>query len=185
MIIKSSQFAIQHKTLDVKESEIQIKNKLGKDFIWNDQTLNNQTSVKSPTIDANKNRDLLMQMLAINPQVVTAPDQLIVTVKNNDQENANNRRMKSKLPSPVNLTAIEEKMKIVLSWDSVSMALSYNVKRSTTSDGPYSIIANNIIKSSYTDIKVKKGITYYYVVTSLNEYAESKNSNEVSVTMKK
>ncbi|WP_143122632.1 hypothetical protein [Sporomusa acidovorans] len=171
---------MQYKTLDVKTNAIQLKDKLDKKFtILNDQTLNKQTSVIVPTVDSNKNRELLMQMLAANSQVPIASDRFAAAVKNNDRKNVNRRESAmSELAPPVKLTATAENSQIVLFWDSVSMALGYNVKRSTTSGGPYTMIANQILKNNYTDTTVKKGITYYYVVTSLNECAESMNSNE-------
>lgn len=185
MIIRSSHFyTMQHKIFDIRTNNIQIKDKLGKKFtIMNDQTLNNQTTVKVPVMDSTKNRDLLMQMLAINPQVVTTSDQFITAVSNNDQGNATREVAMPGIASPVNLTATEENSQIVLSWDSVSMALGYNVKRSTMAGGPYTIIANEISTNTYTDTAVNDGTMYYYVVTSVSECAESENSNEACATI--
>jgi Fibronectin type 3 domain-containing protein len=186
MIRASHFFTVQYKILDVKTGAIQIKDKLDKKFmILNDQTLNKQTSVIVPTVDSNKNRELLMQMLAANSQVTIASDPFVATIKNDDRNDNKRELAMSELASPVNLTAIEENSQIVLFWNSVNMALGYNVKRATVSGGPYTIIANQILKNNYTDTTVKNGITYYYVVTSLNEYAESINSNEVFAAVKK
>ncbi len=44
--------------------------------------------------------------------------------------------------APTGLTATAGNGQILLSWTSVSGANSYNVKRSTTSGGPYTIIAS-------------------------------------------
>ncbi len=81
---------------------------------------------------------------------------------------------------PLNLTAISNAENIELSWDSVEKITGYNVRRSTTSGSAYSVIASNITGTTFTDSDVVDGITYYYVVTALNEGMESENSNEVS-----
>jgi fibronectin type 3 domain-containing protein len=69
-----------------------------------------------------------------------------------------------------------------LTWTTVDNATGYNVKRATTSGGPYTTIANNITEETYTDTEVTNGTTYYYVVSAMNEAGESANSNEVILT---
>ncbi|HEX9048119.1 MAG TPA: LamG-like jellyroll fold domain-containing protein, partial [Verrucomicrobiae bacterium] len=56
---------------------------------------------------------------------------------------------------------------------------NYNVKRSLTSGGPYTIIATSAT-TGYTDLMVTNGATYYYVVSALNGNGEGPNSVEVS-----
>jgi autotransporter-associated beta strand protein len=68
--------------------------------------------------------------------------------------------------------------KDILEWTPISNLL-YNVKRSTTSGGAYTAIANNLSAASYTDATAANGTTYYYVVTSINGAVESSNSAEV------
>lgn len=71
---------------------------------------------------------------------------------------------------------------IILSWDSVVGATGYNVKRSLTSGGPYTIIASNVSTSFYFDKDAIPGTNYYYVVSAVNANGESANSNELLVT---
>lgn len=85
---------------------------------------------------------------------------------------------------PTNLTAIAGDSKVTLSWDAVTGATGYNVKRSTTAGGPYTIIATNVSGTSYVDATVTNGTTYYYVVTAVTADGESGNSNEASATPK-
>ena len=68
-----------------------------------------------------------------------------------------------------------------LSWNASSEAASYNVKRSTTSGGPYTTIASPTT-TSYTDTAVTNATTYYYVVSAVNAAGQSANSSQVSAT---
>ena len=83
---------------------------------------------------------------------------------------------------PSNLIAAPGGTVVNLSWDSVSDATGYNVKRAITVGGPYTTIAENITDNTYVDTSVIKGTTYYYVVTALGSSGESSNSNEASAT---
>lgn len=72
---------------------------------------------------------------------------------------------------------------VTLSWTAVDGATSYNVKRSTTVGETYQTIASNVIDTSYIDTSVTNGITYYYVVTAVdNTNGESEYFNEASAT---
>lgn len=69
---------------------------------------------------------------------------------------------------------------IDLTWTASAGAISYNVKRSTVSGGPYVTIAANVTATSYDDARVTAGITYYYVVSANTANGESLNSNEAA-----
>jgi hypothetical protein len=60
-------------------------------------------------------------------------------------------------------------------------ATSYNVKRSTTNGGPYSII-QSVATTNYTDAGLTNGTTYYYVVSALNPAGESGNAAQVALS---
>jgi hypothetical protein len=53
-----------------------------------------------------------------------------------------------------------------LNWAASVGASNYNVLRSTVSGGPYSIIASNVMATTYKDTAVADGVTYYYVITA-------------------
>lgn len=82
---------------------------------------------------------------------------------------------------PRNLTGIGGNRRADLSWEASDGAVSYKVKRSTTSGGPYTTIAQNITATSYQNTGLTNGRDYYYVVTAVNARGESINSNEVCV----
>lgn len=84
---------------------------------------------------------------------------------------------------PTNLQALSGANQVALTWNAVQGATSYNVKRSTTSGGPYTTIATNVTTNSYTDTNVANNTTYYYVVSSIVSGAESINSFEASVVL--
>jgi len=80
------------------------------------------------------------------------------------------------------LTAVGASGQIMLNWNALAGA-SYNVKRSTVTGGPYTVIASAITSTNYSDSNVETCQTYFYVVTATNAGNESLPSNEASVTM--
>lgn len=84
-------------------------------------------------------------------------------------------------PAPTNLSATAGNAQVSLNWTASTGATSYNVKRSTTSGGPYSQIAT-ASTTSYNDSGLTNGTTYYYVVSAANSAGESANSNQASAT---
>jgi fibronectin type 3 domain-containing protein len=83
--------------------------------------------------------------------------------------------------APTNLQATAGNAQAGLTWSASSGASSYNVKRATTSGGPYTQLAATT-SPSYTDATASNGTTYYYVVTAINSAGESADSAQVSVT---
>jgi fibronectin type 3 domain-containing protein len=90
--------------------------------------------------------------------------------------------MATLLPAPASLTATAGTGQVALSWNSVSGASAYTVKRATTSGGPYTTIKADNASTSYTDTTAVNGTTYYYVVTATNMGGESPASTEASAT---
>jgi glycosidase len=72
-----------------------------------------------------------------------------------------------------------------LDWDDISddpSLYGYEVQRSDSSSGPYTIVAL-VTESSYMDTLVDQGVTYYYVVRSVDmSFNRSADSSEVSAT---
>jgi fibronectin type 3 domain-containing protein/regulation of enolase protein 1 (concanavalin A-like superfamily) len=82
---------------------------------------------------------------------------------------------------PSQLRAHVKGGKVTLSWRGSAKAKSYNVKRATTSGGPYINVATVGYKNTcYMDAGVSPGTTYYYVVSANNPGSESANSAEIS-----
>jgi fibronectin type 3 domain-containing protein len=69
-----------------------------------------------------------------------------------------------------------------LAWNASLGATSYTIKRSTTSGGPYAIVAANITSTNHPVMGLSDGATYVFVVTASNARGESANSNEASAT---
>jgi outer membrane protein assembly factor BamB len=78
---------------------------------------------------------------------------------------------------PIGLAASPANSSVMLTWTASSGATSYNVKRSTTSGGPYTTIASPT-SNSYTDTGLANGTAYYYVVSAVNTGGESANSSQ-------
>ncbi len=85
--------------------------------------------------------------------------------------------------TPTSLTAIAGNGQAVLIWNASAQAAGYNVKRGSSSGGPYYPVAAAVTGASYTDTSVANGTTYYYVVTATNQIGESLPSAETSVTL--
>ena len=71
--------------------------------------------------------------------------------------------------------------RVKISWADSRLAAGYNVKRATTSGGPYETVASSIAKNHYVDVGLASGKAYYYVVSAVNPAGESTNSQEVSI----
>src|SRR5208283_4614295 len=84
-------------------------------------------------------------------------------------------------PTPTGLQATAGNAQISLTWNASTGATSYNVKRSTTSGGPYTTIASPATPS-YTNTGLSNGTPYYYVVTAVNSAGESNPSSQATAT---
>ena len=60
-----------------------------------------------------------------------------------------------------------------LTWAAASGATSYLVKRAFSSFGPFVTIGSNLVSTTFTDPKVTNGVTYYYIVSSVNAAGQS------------
>ena len=82
--------------------------------------------------------------------------------------------------APNGLTATAGNSQTTLSWVASLGATGYNVKRSMTSGGSYTVIATNEMDLNYTDIGLVNGTTYYYVISATNSAGQSVNSSQVT-----
>lgn len=80
---------------------------------------------------------------------------------------------------PVGLNATPGNSSVALQWNPFGGASSYNLKRSLTNGGPYSLIAN-LTGTNFTDSNVLNNVTYYYVVSTIYAGNESPGSTAVS-----
>jgi hypothetical protein len=84
--------------------------------------------------------------------------------------------------APTNLGASAGDSQVSLSWTASTGATSYNIKRATTTGGPYTTVKSGNTTTSYTDTGLTNGTKYFYVVTAVNLGGESGSSNEASAT---
>ena len=114
----------------------------------------------------------------------------VVTAQNSQGESGNSTEA-SATPqppaapaAPTNLTVSRGgKKKLVLNWtQSASPNITQNrIYRSTTSGGPYTLVATIPATASYQNNGLTSGATYYYVVTAVNSGSlESAPSNQGS-----
>ena len=85
--------------------------------------------------------------------------------------------------APTGFRATNGNAKVFLDWNPAQFSgNTWNVKRSPTAGGPYTIIASPNT-NSYTDTSALNCTSYYYVVTATNSYGETAHSTEVGVTL--
>lgn len=85
--------------------------------------------------------------------------------------------------APTGLAAINAANKINLSWNAVGGATSYTVRRAYKSGGPYGVLASANAGLTFSDLQVRHGMTYYYVVdANFATGAVSPHSTETSIT---
>jgi acid phosphatase type 7 len=86
-------------------------------------------------------------------------------------------------PAPTGLVATPGNGQVSLAWNAATGAATYNVKRSTTSGGPYTVRATGLTQRSYTDTGLTNGTTYHYVVSGVSSGGqEGANSAQASAT---
>jgi len=83
--------------------------------------------------------------------------------------------------TPSGLQASPGNAQVSLAWAAGVTATSYNVKRSTTTGGPYTKISSPTA-TNFTDTGLANGTAYFYVVSALNSAGESANSAQASAT---
>jgi pectate lyase-like protein/fibronectin type III domain protein len=85
-------------------------------------------------------------------------------------------------PAPTGLLASAGDGQVTLNWNASAGASSYNVKRSTTSGGPYTTIATGVTTTTFNNGGLVNGTTYFFVVSAVNAAGQSANSNQASAT---
>lgn len=87
-------------------------------------------------------------------------------------------------PIPRNVTAVAGDGIVNLAWEPSEGATHYNVKRSTTSGGPYTVVGGPNVPVFQDTVAngIANGTTYFYVVSADSTLGESGNSSQVSAT---
>jgi hypothetical protein len=80
------------------------------------------------------------------------------------------QKMKGNSPavpsSPTGLTSEALNGAMLLTWNAVSGAHGYNIKRSTASGGPYEVIAYGVTGATHRDTTAVNGTNYYYKINA-------------------
>ncbi|MBD0384052.1 pectinesterase family protein [Paenibacillus sedimenti] len=75
---------------------------------------------------------------------------------------------RAQIGTPV-LTAEAGHAQVTLNWTQAAEANRYVLKRATNIEGPYTVLADNLPGTTYTDTKLVNGQPYYYKITAANE----------------
>lgn len=84
--------------------------------------------------------------------------------------------------SPLNLNAVGGTGNVSLAWNEAIYSDYYTVSRAESSGGPYNTVSAAVYGTSFTDMDVVNGTTYYYIVNAVNTNGISSPSNEASAT---
>jgi hypothetical protein len=84
--------------------------------------------------------------------------------------------------APANPVAAPGDAKVSPSWNAVSGANTYRVKRSTAGGPPYTVIASAVTSTGYVDSGLQNGTPYTYVVSAVNAAGEGPDSTPVTAT---
>ena len=128
------------------------------------------------------------QNKAICPEFMSTPNgsgQIVIAYTPGTVDQPKSSGIEIILPAPTAPTGLAPTAsdgQVALAWNAVSGASGYNLKRATTSGGPYTAVTNGLISATYTNTSLVNGTTYYYVVSTLKGGCESANSAEVSAT---
>lgn len=77
---------------------------------------------------------------------------------------------------PLNVVTGIAENRASIHWLSSAGAATYNLKRATSAQGPFTAIASGITGNSYVDASLVRHGTYYYTVSAVNRAGESANS---------
>ncbi len=81
------------------------------------------------------------------------------------------------------LTADGSSGSVLLDWTADADACTYQVKRALSASGPFEVLTGEVAVSSYTDLDVVSGQTYYYCVAGANLAGVGTASETVTVTI--
>jgi alpha-glucosidase len=71
---------------------------------------------------------------------------------------------------------------VQLSWSSVTLADSYEIRRAASPNGSYSLIATGVGSPSYIDSTAAPGATSFYTIRAVNAHGSSSDSAPASAT---
>jgi fibronectin type 3 domain-containing protein/regulation of enolase protein 1 (concanavalin A-like superfamily) len=110
----------------------------------------------------------------------------VVSALNGSGESANSTQASATTlaappDAPAAVTAILGTNSVTLNWTASGGATGYDIKRATTSGGPYTTIATGVTSTSYADTSISHDSTYYYVVVATNANGTGPDSTEITV----
>lgn len=86
------------------------------------------------------------------------------------------------LPTPWMTGASAGDGEVSLTWEALAFATSYRLKRATSENGPFIVIADDLATTSHIDTTVENGTTYYYAVSAMVSGQETPDSGARAAT---
>jgi cellulose 1,4-beta-cellobiosidase len=114
----------------------------------------------------------------------------VVSAVNSVGESANTAEASAAVNCPVTvvptgLNATTQNGQMLLAWTPVTTGTSpttYNVLRSTNSNGPFALLATGLVATNYCDSTALSNVTYYYLVQAFNACGQSPTSSAIGIT---
>jgi cellulose 1,4-beta-cellobiosidase len=110
----------------------------------------------------------------------------VVSASNTGGESNNSTEASAtpSLPAPGNLQATAGNTQVTLTWNAVTGAANYTVKRSTTSGSGYAVVTGGMAVTAltFTDTGLTNGTPYFYVVSANDAASQGPNSAQVQAT---
>jgi autotransporter-associated beta strand protein len=151
----------------------------GKAYSYTIQAIHSPTSFNATGLPAGLRVDTASGTISGTP-AVTGNFAVVVTAANDSTSVTDTLRLAVLKTVVENVLAAEGDTKVIIEWNPI-LNLTYNIKRSTSQAGPFTL-AGNTAAAKFTDTALTNGATYYYVISAIDGAVEYGETSPVAAT---